>query len=433
MNRPKIVRLLRLGAVVLGCVLPQVVRADGVLDSGDTAWIIVASALVLMMTLPGLALFYAGLVRSVNVLSVMIHCYAIACIASVLWFVLGYSLAFSDGGAINPWLGGLGKSFLMGVTIDSMFGSIPEMLFFMFQLTFAIITPALMVGAYVERIKFSHVLLLSALWLIVVYAPVTHWVWGGGFLSALGVLDFAGGLVVHASAAASAIAIVLVLGKRHRFPHDLTPPHNPGLTVIGASLLWVGWFGFNAGSALAANGNAAGAMVATHLSAAAASLVWLVCEWTRFGKPSLIGIATGTIAGLATVTPAAGFIGPGGGLVCGLLGGAVCYGAVYLLRNRLEFDDSLDVFAVHGVGGICGTLLVAVLGAQQFGGIGLEVGIATQLYRQVVGVLVVSIWSAGVTYFLVLLTRALVGLRVDPKDEAEGLDFASHGERSYNL
>lgn len=418
------------GAILL---LPQFALAQSDFNSGDTSWMIVATVLVLLMTLPGLALFYGGLVRAVNVISVLMHCYAIACVASVLWLIVGYSLAFGDGGAMHRWIGGLDKVMLSGVDGGSLSGSIPETVFFMFQMTFAIITPALIVGAYVERIKFSHVLIMSSLWLLVVYAPVTHWIWGGGFLGDMGVLDFAGGLVVHATAGTSAVVIVALLGSRRSFPHHLEPPHNPGLTVIGASLLWVGWFGFNAGSALVADGSAGMAMVVTHISAATASLVWLLCEWIRFGKPSLIGTVTGTIAGLATVTPAAGFIGPVGGLICGLAGGFGCYYAVHLIRNRIGLDDSLDVFAVHGVGGLLGTLLIAPLATELFAGGGLDVSMLDQLGRQVTGALVVVGWSIAATFVIVLVVRLFFGLRVDTKAEAEGLDYAAHGERSYNL
>ena len=413
------------------CLFPRLSLAAEGLDSGDTAWVIVSSALVLMMTLPGLLLFYAGLVRSVNVISTSIHCYAIACLASVLWFAVGYSLAFGDGGQANAWIGGLEKAFLAGVGADALVGTIPESVFFAFQMTFIVITLGLIAGAYAERIKFAHVMLFSGLWGILVYSPVTHWIWGGGFLATRGVLDFAGGLVVHTTAGVSAIVIALMLGKRLRFPDKLTPPHNPILTVIGASLLWVGWSGFNAGSALAANGNAGLALVATLIAAAAASLVWMALEWCHSGKPSLIATATGTIAGLATVTPAAGYVAPAGGLVCGILGGILCYYATRFVLGRLLVDDSLDVFAVHGVGGILGTLLVAVLGAETFGGLGLENGIASQFISQATGVVAVVVWSALATWLIVLLTRAMVGLRVSEKEEAEGLDFESHGERGY--
>ena len=434
MNKFFYIKSLSLTTIVLSTVfVPRAVFAADGLDSGDTAWLIVSTALVLMMTLPGLALFYGGLVRSVNVISVLMHCYAIACISSILWFVLGYSLAFGDGGSLNSVIGGFDKAFLSGVSFDTLAGTIPETVFFMFQMTFAIITPALIVGAYVERIKFVHVIWFSGIWLLIVYAPVTHWIWGGGFLATLGVFDFAGGLVVHATAGASSLVIVALLGKRKKFPDDLPPPHNPGLTVIGASLLWVGWFGFNAGSAVASDGAAGMAMVVTHISAATGSLVWLFLEWWQFKKPSLIGTVTGTIAGLATVTPASGFIGPIGGFVCGLLGGIICYYAVNIIREKMKLDDSLDVFAVHGVGGITGTLLIAVFASASLGGVGLEDGMFAQLIRQVAGTVVVVIWSAIITYLIVVALRAVVGLRESEKAEAEGLDYTAHGERSYNL
>jgi Amt family ammonium transporter len=305
----------------------------------------------------------------------------------------------------------------------------------MFQMTFAIITPALIVGAYVERIRFAHVLLFSGAWLVLVYAPVAHWIWGGGFLAALGVLDFAGGLVVHATAGTSALIIAVFLGSRRGFPRELTPPHNPGLTMMGAAMLWVGWFGFNAGSALAADSSAGMAMLVTHISAATASLVWVAIEWTKFGRPSLVGIVTGMVAGLATITPASGFVGPAGGLAIGLAGGVVCYYAVGLIKSRLKIDDSLDVFAVHGVGGILGILLLAPFAATGLGGLGLPAGasIAGQFVDQLIGVIVTVAWTAIATVIIVVVVRALVGLRVDPESETEGLDLTAHGERSYNL
>ena len=430
-SKPTVLRVVILTLAI--CLFPRLSLAAEELDSGDTAWVIVSSALVLMMTLPGLFLFYGGLVRSVNVISMSIQCYAIACLASVLWFTVGYSLAFGDGGQVNAWIGGLEKAFLAGVDADALVGKIPESVFFTFQMTFVVITLSLITGACAERIKFAHVMLFSGLWGILVYAPVTHWIWGGGFLATLGVLDFAGGLTVHTTAGVSAIVIGSMLGRRLRSPHNLTPPHNPVLTVIGASLLWVGWSGFNAGSALAANGNAGLALVATHLSAAAASLVWMTLEWCHSGKPGLITTATGTIAGLATVTPAAGYVGPVGGLVCGILGGVLCYYAVPVVRSRLGVDDALDVFAVHGIGGILGTLLVAVLGAEMFGGLGLENRIASQIFYQAAGAVVVIVWSVAATWLIVHLTRAMVGFRVSEKEETEGLDFESHGERGYTL
>lgn len=402
------------------------------MDGANTAWILTSTALVLFMTLPGLALFYGGLVRSSNVLSVLMHCFAIACLASIVWLAVGYSIAFADG---TPWAGGLQKAFLMGVGKESLSGDLPETVFFMFQMTFAIITPALMVGAYPERIKFGAVLLFSGLWIIVVYAPVTHWIWGGGWLSEMGVLDFAGGLVVHLTAGVSALVLAMVLGSRRGFPKELRPPHNPGMTMIGASMLWVGWFGFNAGSALAANGDAGMAMLVTHLSAAMGSLVWLTIEWVKFGKPSLVGIVTGMVAGLATITPASGFVGPIGALIIGLVGGIFCYYMVGFIKHRLKIDDSLDVFAVHGVGGVLGTLMVAVLVDKSFGGAGLEKGmtIASQFGVQLTGFAAVLVWAVFASYVLVKIVQSTVGLRVSDDEELEGLDVTSHGETGYSL
>ncbi len=402
------------------------------MDAANTAWILTSTALVLFMTLPGLALFYGGLVRSTNVLSVLMHCFAIACLASVVWLAIGYTLAFAEG---TSWVGGLQKAFLMGVGKDALSGDLPETVFFMFQMTFAIITPALIVGAYPERIKFGAVMLFSGLWLIIVYAPVTHWIWGGGWLGEMGVLDFAGGLVVHLTAGISALVIASALGGRRGFPNELRPPHNPGMTMIGASMLWVGWFGFNAGSALAANGDAGMAMAVTHISAATASLVWLTIEWVKYGKPSLIGIVTGMVAGLATITPASGFVGPGGALVIGLAGGTVCYYMVGLIKHKLKIDDSLDVFAVHGVGGVLGTILVAVLVDTSFGGAGLAEGmsIGSQFGVQVAGIVAVAVWSLVASYILVKIVKATVGLRVSDDEELEGLDVTAHGETGYNL
>ena len=415
----------------LGLLSPEV-YAQNVLDSGDSAWILTASALVLLMTLPGLALFYGGLVSSTNVLSVMMQCCTVACVSSVLWLAVGYSIAFGDGGAANAWFGGFGKSFLLGVGVDAMWGTIPEILFCLFQMTFAIITPALIIGAYVERIKFVHVALFSGVWLLIVYAPVAHWIWGGGFLADLGVMDFAGGLVVHVTAAVAALVMVAMLGPRrsHKQP---TPPHSPGTTMLGASLLWVGWYGFNGGSMLAANGGAAMAIFVTHISAATAALVWVVIESIRYKKPSLIGLVTGLIAGLASITPASGYVGPIGGVVIGLVGGIVCYLAVGWIKVKLAFDDSLDVFAVHGVGGIIGTLLTAIFGATAFGGVGLAVSIGAQIQIQLIGVVVTIAWTALGSWLIILLIRKLVGLRVDEQSEAEGLDYATHGESGFHL
>ena len=402
------------------------------MDGANTAWILTSTALVLFMTLPGLALFYGGLVRSSNVLSVLMHCFAIACLASILWLAIGYSLAFADGSA---WVGSFQKAFFAGVGKEALSGDIPESVFFMFQMTFAIITPALIVGAYPERIKFGAVLLFSALWLVIVYAPVTHWIWGGGWLGEMGVLDFAGGLVVHLTAGVSALVIVKMLGSRRGFPTELRPPHSPGMTMMGASMLWVGWFGFNAGSALAANGDAGMAMLVTHISAATGSLVWLTIEWMKFGKPSLVGIVTGMVAGLATITPASGFVGPMGALIIGLAGGIICYYAVSLVKHTLKIDDSLDVFAVHGVGGAIGILLVAVLVDTSFGGSGLGEGmsIGSQFGVQLTGLVAVLAWSAFASVIICLIVKAVVGLRVSDDQELEGLDITSHGETGYNL
>ena len=400
-------------------------------DTGDTAWILTATALVLFMTLPGLALFYAGLVAHKNIVSVLMHHFALACLMSVLWVVAGYSLAFSGDGA---YLGDLGNVFMSAITLDSLSGTIPESLFAAFQMTFAIITPALIIGAYVERIRFSAVLIFSGLWLLVVYAPVTHWVWGGGFMAAMGVMDFAGGIVVHTTAGTAALVAALVIGKRRNFPSSVQPPHSPVLTMIGACMLWIGWFGFNGGSALAAGGGAAMALLVTHISAAVASLVWMVIEWKKFGRPSLVGIVTGMVAGLATVTPASGFIGVPGGIILGLAGGYLCYVAVDIIRNRLHIDDSLDVFAVHGVGGIIGSLLVAVLATDSFSGLGLAEGmsIASQFGVQAVCVAITVIWTAIASYAIFKIAGVFGGLRVSEEHEVEGLDLSQHGERGYH-
>ena len=414
--------------------LPGTAMAEG-LSSGNTAWILTSTALVLFMTLPGLALFYAGLVQSKNVLSVMMHCFTIACLASVMWLVVVYSLSFGDGGGANAVIGGLGKAFLSGVGKEAMSGDIPESVFFMFQMTFAIITPALIVGAYPERIKFSAVLLFSALWLVFVYAPVTHWVWGGGWLADLGVMDFAGGLVVHTTAGISALVLAFLLGTRKGFPTELRPPHNPGLSMIGAAMLWVGWFGFNAGSALAADTSAGMAMLVTHISAATASLTWMVIEWVKFGKPSLVGIITGMVAGLATITPASGFVGPLGGLCIGLAAGSICYWAVGLVKSRWKIDDSLDVFAVHGVGGMLGTMMTAVFAIPFLGGGGLAegIGVGGQLVTQGTGVVATLVWSVVATFVIVKVTMAVVGFRVSDDDITQGLDVSAHGESGYTL
>lgn len=391
------------------------------MNGADTAWIIVATALVLFMTLPGLALFYGGLVRARNVLSVFMHCYAIACLMSVLWFIFGYSIAFGDGG--SGYWGGLSKMFLAGVTVDSLSGTLPEVLFFAFQMTFAIITPALIVGAYVERIGFGFVLLFSALWMLVCYAPVVHWVWGGGFLAdggifgETGVKDFAGGIVVHETAGIAALLIAVVLGPRK---NKTTPPHAPWMVMIGAAMLWVGWFGFNGGSQLAADGGAAMALTVTHISAATASLTWALWEKFKYGKASLVGMVTGTIAGLASITPASGFVDPVQALAIGAVAGILCQECVNLIRNSLKIDDTLDVFAVHGVGGIFGTIMIAVFGAGSWA-------------AQLGSLAIVGVFTVVVTLILIKVVGMITPLRVDEETETNGLDLTVHGERAYDF
>ena len=425
------IKRLGTGLIAASLVASPVFAADSAIDSGDTAWILTATALVLLMTLPGLALFYAGLVQSKNIVSVLMHHFAIAALMSVLWVIAGYSLAFSGDGA---WVGDLANSFMSNITLDSASGTIPESVFAAFQMTFAIITPALIIGAYVERMKFAAILLFSAIWLLTVYAPVTHWVWGGGIMAEWGVLDFAGGIVVHATAGTAALVCALVVGKRRSFPNSVQPPHSPVLTMIGASMLWIGWFGFNGGSALGAGNSAGMALLVTHIAAATASLVWMFIEWFRFGRPSLVGIVTGMVAGLATVTPASGFIGVPGGLILGLAGGVACYVAVDLIRVRLKIDDSLDVFAVHGVGGILGSLLVAYLALPAFGGLGLADGVTagSQFMVQLSSVAITVLWTGTASYVILKVIGAVIGLRVDQQDEIEGLDLSQHGERGYH-
>lgn len=390
------------------------------MNAADTAFVLISTALVLFMTLPGLALFYGGLVRARNVLSVFMHCFAVTALMSVLWLAFGYSIAFGGPG---PLWGGLGKAFLAGVTAESLTGALPEVLFFAFQMTFAIITPALIIGAYVERVGFGFVLLFSALWMLVVYAPVAHWIWGGGMLADGGILgatgarDFAGGIVVHETAGLAALVVALALGPRR---HRTTPPHNPGMVMVGAAMLWVGWFGFNGGSALAANGQAAMAVTVTHLSAAAASLTWALWERIKFGRASLVGLVTGTIAGLASITPASGFVGPLEALLIGAVAGVLCQEAVLLVRNRLRIDDTLDVFAVHGVGGIFGTIMIAAFGAGTWG-------------AQLGALAVVGLWTVGASWALVKLCALVTPLRVDHETEVNGLDLSVHGERAYDL
>ena len=420
---------------LLACSSP--VFAQDALNGGNTAWILTATALVLFMTLPGLSLFYAGLVRSKNVLSVLVQCFAIACIASILWLALGYSLAFTEG---NNWIGGFGRVMFSGMGTESLSGDIPEPLFALFQMTFAVITPALIVGAFAERMKFSSVLIFSALWLLVVYVPICHWVWGGGWLADMGLLDFAGGTVVHITAGVAALVTAMMIGNRRGFPESPMPPHNMTMTVTGAGMLWVGWFGFNGGSALAAGGAAAMAMLVTHLSAAAGALAWMVVEWKKFGKPSALGIVTGMVAGLGTITPASGSVGPAAAIVIGLTAGVVCFVATHWIKRGLKIDDSLDVFPVHGVGGILGTLMVGIFASTELGifsGLGFggdNASIGQQLGVQFVGVLSTAAYTAVVTFVLVKLTGVLTGgIRVSAEEETQGLDITLHEEVGYKL
>ncbi|MBV1912777.1 MAG: ammonium transporter [Cycloclasticus sp.] len=424
------------GLILSLLLLPSLAFADE-LNGANTAWILTSTALVLFMTIPGLAMFYAGLVRSKNVLSVFMQCFAITCVASILWFVVGYSLAFGEG---NAWIGDLSKVMFSGIGRESLSGDIPEALFAMFQMTFAVITPALIIGAFAERMKFSAMLLFSAIWLIVVYVTVTHWVWGGGWLGAMGVYDFAGGIVVHITAGVAALVAAIVIGPRKGFPTTAMPPHNLTMTIVGAGMLWVGWFGFNGGSALAANGDAAMAIVVTHISASMGAFTWMVIEWRKFGKPSALGAVTGMVAGLGTITPASGFVGPGGALVIGLLAGFICFNATQYIKRVLKIDDSLDVFPVHGVGGILGSLIVAVFASTQLGvfsGYGFADGIATiagQLSVQAIGVVSTIAFTAITTYVILKLVGVLTGgLRVEEEDEVQGLDVTSHEETGYNL
>ena len=405
------------------------------LNGANTSWILTSTVLVLFMTLPGLALFYGGLVRAKNILSILMQCFAIAGIVSVLWLVAGYSIAFAEG---NAYFGGLSKFMLSGVTQGSLSGDIPESLFVLFQMTFAIITPALIIGGFAERMKFSAVLLFSAIWIIVVYAPVTHWVWGGGWLGEMGLLDFAGGTVVHITAGVGALVAAMVLGPRNGFPAKPMPPHNMTMTITGAAMLWVGWFGFNGGSALAANGDAAMAMLVTHICAVAGAMTWMFYEWIKFGKPTALGTVTGMVAGLGTITPASGFVGPAGALVIGILAGVVCFNAVIIIKQKLKIDDSLDVFPVHGVGGILGTIMAGVFASSElrlFSGQGLAEGISisSQVGIQIIGVVATFVYTAVATYIILKVVAMVTGLRVSAEEEQQGLDLISHDERGYDL
>jgi len=405
------------------------------LNSGDTAWMITATALVLFMTIPGLSLFYAGMVRSKNALSVMMQCFAITCLMTVLWLIAGYSLAF-DEGSMHQWVGGLDKMFFKGVTVDALSGTIPESVFAVFQMTFAIITPALIVGAFAERMRFSAMLLFMALWLLAVYAPIAHWVWGGGWLADKGVLDFAGGTVVHINAGIAGLVACLVLGKRKGYMHTAMMPHSLVLTLVGAAMLWVGWFGFNAGSELAADGTAGMALTVTQIATAAAALAWMFCEWAAHGKPSALGIASGAVAGLVAITPASGFAGPMGALAIGVAAGVGCYIAAVHLKKALGYDDSLDVFGVHAVGGIIGAILTGVfVDSKLFDGAGLKEGmtIGSQVGAQVIGVAATIVYCFIVTFILLKIVDVIIGLRVTEDEETEGLDIVLHDERGYNL
>ena len=435
MQKNKITAVRSLSGLLL-VLLPSLGFAGEQANGADTAWIMAATALVLFMTLPGLAMFYAGLVRSKNVLSVLMQCFAIAGMSTFLWLVVGYSLAFGEG---NAWIGDFSKVMMAGIGRETLSGTIPESLFMMFQMTFAIITPALIVGGFAERMKFSAMLLFSALWLMLVYVPITHWVWGGGWLGAMGLYDFAGGTVVHITAGVAAIVAALVIGPRRGFQETAMMPHNMTMTIAGAGMLWVGWFGFNGGSALAADGNASMAILVTHISAAMGTMTWLIIEWMKYGKPSALGAVTGMVAGLGTITPASGFVGPGGALVIGILAGIVCFSATQFVKRVLKIDDSLDVFPVHGVGGILGTLLAGIFSATSLGvfsGYGFAEGIETmggQFSVQAIGVLATLVFTAVVTWIILKVVEATVGLRVGEDQEIEGLDIVLHEERGYDL
>lgn len=422
-------------ALLLAC-FPLLAQAEE-LSGANTAWILTSTALVLFMTLPGLALFYGGLVRNRNVLSVLMQCFAIAGIVTVLWLVVGYSIAFDSG---NPYFGGFGKVLFNGIGEGTLSGDIPESLFALFQMTFAIITPALIIGGFAERTKFSAVVLFSAFWLILVYAPITHWVWGGGWLQEMGLMDFAGGTVVHITAGVAALVAAIMIGPRKQFGKAATTPHNLTMTVMGAGMLWVGWFGFNGGSALAANGDAAMAMLVTHISAATGAITWMFYEWIKFGKPTALGTATGMVAGLGTITPASGFVGPAGALVIGFLAGVICFNAVIIIKQKLKIDDSLDVFPVHGVGGILGTLLAAVFASTELGlfsgqGFASEniTSIGEQFVVQAIGVVATFVYTAIVTFILLKIVDMITGLRVSSDQETQGLDITDHEERGYDF
>ena len=425
-----ILRFLPLGLLLF--VSPDFAFADEAISNANTSWILTSTVLVLFMTLPGLAFFYAGLVRSKNVLSVLMQCFSLTCLVSLLWVVYLYSWTFGDGGSTNVLIGNLDNLFLSSLAASNMSGDIPETVFAMFQLTFAIITPALIVGGFAERMKFSAMLIFSIIWMTFVYAPICHMVWGGGWLGELGLMDFAGGTVVHINAGIAALVAAVMLRERRGFPSTPMPPHNLAMTVAGASMLWVGWFGFNAGSALAADQSAGMAMLVTHIGAAAGSLSWMFREWMKQGKPSVLGIVTGMVAGLGTITPASGFVGPMGALIIGISAGLVCYEATQYIKKILLIDDSLDVFPVHGVGGILGTLLTGVFAASTYGGVGLENSISEQVTIQFIGVVFTIIWCGIFTYIALKVTNSLVGLRISDENEETGIDLTEHGEKGYN-
>jgi len=418
---------------VLSLLLISPLAMAGELNQASTAWVLTATALVLFMTIPGLSLFYAGLVRVKNVLSVLMQCFAITCVVSIIWLIVGYSLAFSEG---NGFIGGFSNVMMAGIQEGTMNGDIPDSVFAMFQLTFAIITPALVVGGFAERMRFSSMLVFSAVWLVIVYIPVTHWVWGGGWLGEIGLLDFAGGTVVHVTAGVAAITTAMVMGPRRGFPTTPMTPHNMTMTVTGAGMLWVGWFGFNAGSALAANGDAGMAMLVTHMSAAAGAFTWMCIEWIKFGKPSALGAVTGMVAGLGTITPASGYVGPAGALVIGVSAGFVCFTMTMFIKQKLRIDDSLDVFPVHGVGGALGTILAGVFASSSLGifsgqGDGLPIG--EQVVIQLIGVGAVGVYTGVLTFVLLKTIDLVIGLRVSEEEETEGLDINQHNERGYDM
>jgi Amt family ammonium transporter len=412
--------------------LPELASAAE-LNQANTAWILTSTTLVLFMTIPGLSLFYAGLVRSKNVLSVLMQCFAITCLVSILWLSGAYSFIFANGGGLQKFIGGASKVFLPGIGTGALTGDIPESVYFMFQMTFAIITPALIVGAFAERMKFSAMLWFSGLWLMIVYVPVCHWMWGGGWLADLGAMDFAGGIVIHVNAGVAALVSALVIGKRKGFPTTAMPPHNMTMVVTGAGMLWVGWFGFNAGSALTSDGRAGMAMLATHIGAASGALTWMFIEWLRYGKPSVLGIVTGMVAGLGTITPASGFVGPFGALVIGVAAGFVCFYATQIVKRKLVIDDSLDVFPVHGIGGITGSLLTGVFAASSLGGLGLAEGVtmAHQVGVQALAIIVTIAWSALFSYVILKCLDRFIGLRVTVDEEVQGLDTVLHEETGY--